>query len=349
MAISSMTSSKDLLYTLAPELRNEIYGYVFFDFGDRINISIRQTKHYLALLRTCKQYHQEAASFFYTKSVFHFSSSTIRLAHQVPLSTVLSPISDRYVHLLKRVTLYISVGDSSLSDTQASANIISVLMRVGAQFEEVCINLTLGQYLELSLTKILDDGILDSNHCIISALRSLLRSNICKKLQINIRGCYFASGVASCLFETFKNVIGLAKDREIVFRKGNERLSEDLSACERKLTGNSYHSLFQTSYLRDGDDEAGDDEANESSKSSNMGTFPEILDLNLDHDINLGMDEDEDEDEYEAVETNATSSEAEGDEIDDPNADIDFDWQAIFRQKDTIGFQNLVLFAPHLL
>jgi len=220
---------------------------------------------------------------------------------------------------------------------------MSALMRTGAQFEEVYIKLIPGRYLELSLTRIFDDGILDSNHCIVSALRSLLHSNICKKIQINIQGCYFAPGVASHLLDTFKNAIGLAQDRKLSFWKGDKKLDGDLSACEREVTGNSYHSLIRDSYLRDDDDEAGDEKSNESSKSSNAVTFAEIVDLNLGHDLNFGMDEDE------AVGAKATSPENEENETNDPNADDDFNWQALLRQGGTKGLQNLVLFAPDLL
>jgi hypothetical protein len=343
MAILLTTLFRDLIYTLAPEIRNEIYGYVFLIGDDRINTSVRNPKHFLALLRTCKQYHQEATSFFYTRYNFHFSSSAIRLAHQVPISTMLPPISDRYIHFLKRVTLSISVGDPSLTDTRTSANLISALMRTGAQFEEVCIKLTPGRYLELSLTRISDDGILDSNHCIVSALQSLFHSNICKEIQINVQGCYFAPGVASHLFDTFQNAIGIAQDRKLSFWKGDKKLDGDLSACERELTGNSYHSLIWDSYLRDDDGEAGDEKANESSKSSNAVTFAEIVDLNLDYDLDFGMDEDE------TAVTKATSLENEEYETYDPNTGDDFDWQALLRQGGTRGLQSLVLFAPELL
>jgi hypothetical protein len=258
---SQMASPRDTLYLLPPELRNNVYGELFFDEGSTVHINSRgKNQHRVAVLSTSRLYFQEAASFFYSQSHFVFERPPI----PTPDAKVLAPIADRYVRYLKRITINLHAGHTSLPKVRQAAQMIAALVDTGASFDEININIGTGLYNFMNLR--FDDSVLDRNHCITLALQQLVSSHVSKRICIGLDRVWFAPGVAA-QFES--------------------ELSTESGICERKLLGRYYHDPIVFFGTTSDSDDIGESPIPPTSPSSLLS----LMDLDSDWD---GIDSEQD-------------------------------------------------------
>ena len=155
---------KHSLLNIPPELRNQIYTYLF-DSRDCIVLSPLTHTNIpgLVLLRTCKQLHDETASFFYTVNSFQcyirksvlVQSATVASIQLPDITSLISykffqdPLAirggiffpaPRYHRYLTRLTIYfkVSIRDLAFPDPEK-----------GKWKDQICVGLDLDQHIRL--------------------------------------------------------------------------------------------------------------------------------------------------------------------------------------------------------
>lgn len=250
----------DTLFLLPPELRNNVYGELFFDEGSTVHINSReQHQHRLAVFRTSRLFFQEAASYFYSHSHFVFD----RTPTPTPGAKILSPIADRYVRYLKRITINLQAGHTSVPKVRKAAQLIAGLVDTGASFDEININIGTSLYNFMNIR--FDDSVLDSAHCITLALQRLVSSRVAKRICIDLNKAWFAPGVAA----QFENA-----------------LSTEPSVCERALVGRYFHDpivFFGTA--------SDSDDVDASCPPTSPSSLLSVMDLDSDWDVDVDIEE----------------------------------------------------------
>ncbi|KAF2250318.1 hypothetical protein BU26DRAFT_299843 [Trematosphaeria pertusa] len=220
-----MATSQDLLSRLCPELRNLVYDEVLFYETNSSTINSKLASNRLALFSTSRSLHLETASYFFANGNFNVDIPS----PATPGATILSPIADSYLRFLKHLTINIRVGDASRPEVQKTAEAITALADIGADFEEINLNIEAASYLSPLLNARFDDSILDMSHPVTASLRRILEFGACKIIRVRLDGAWFAAGVATKLQATFGPCIQFVSPDT-----GSPR---DVSHFERELRG----------------------------------------------------------------------------------------------------------------
>lgn len=278
-----MAGSEDLLYSLAAELRNHVYGELFFsNGGETIKVDCREQKG-LAILGTSRLYHHEASSYFYSRGHFVFTSALKATNY----SSILSPIPDTYVHYLKRVTLSLRTGHTSLTEVQEAANMISALTKTGAAFKEVTIEISQAEGLSSFMNARCDDSIMDIEHCMTAALEDLFQAQNSEIIRIILTKAWFGPAVATYLKSVFDTSCTTAQ-RLYFFQRSTANLVTDLSKCERELRHRLYHDPLDLTALMGIDSEA------EGDSIGSPDTLASAFDLDMDTRTQEWLEDNED-------------------------------------------------------
>lgn len=228
---------------LPPEMRNSVYRelFLFSDQREAIHVdSLRQNS--LAFFTTSHQYHDEAASFFYTNNHFAVDGDTI----STDGATLLPPIADRYVPYIKRLTLSLRSGPTDVPRVQQAADRILYLMTIGASVEEITINISASPGLGGFLNDRFDDSVMDKSHCYVDALTRLISSRVSKQIRIQLDHAWFGPSVATCLKALSDEHANSRTRPSLSFFIGSSLSPEipvtDLKKCERALRNRYFHS-----------------------------------------------------------------------------------------------------------
>jgi hypothetical protein len=286
------------LLDLPCEIRNALYEELL---GSDSNPD-RRNQNELATFSVSRQLHDESSSYFYQHNALTIDAPSTA----THTATVLPPISDRYLRYLRRLTIHALVGQSTLSCTRKVATAIAALAGIGAQFTEL--NILIQSPQSRVLNSRVDDSVMDSNHAITEAIRTVLRSNVTNTFRIQLKGAWFAPGVAQALKAEFSSQLEFVAD--------NNTLVINTSALERPLTGR-YSSTHLTE-LDLSDEDISDISSHEDSDAtpSTPSTLPSSLNSafsKLDTfsvpSFGLSFDEDEDKDHNNCVTEYTNSNE----------------------------------------
>jgi hypothetical protein len=273
------------LLDLPCEVRNTLYEELLG--GDRKR-DLRD-RNELATFAVSKQLHDEASSYFYQ----HNAVAIHAPSPATDTATILPPIADQYLRFLRRLTIHVLVGPSTVSWTRKTATTIAALAGTGAQFTEL--NILIQSPLSRILNSRVDDSIMDNNHAITVAIRTVLRSGVAKTFRIQLEGAWFAPGVAQALQAEFGS--------QLEFFAEDSTLERNTSIFERPLLGR-YSSTHLTE-LDMSDEDAADITYNDNSfsRASTPCTLPSSLNSAISSldtfsvsSFGLSFDEDEEKD-----------------------------------------------------
>jgi hypothetical protein len=232
------------------EIRNSVYEEVL---GSGRNIDFRNQDE-LVPFAVSKQVRDESASYFYQHNAVTVYAPTAATG----TATILPPITDRYLRFLRRLTVNVTVGQSTTPETRKVATAIAALAGVGAQFAEL--NIRIESSLSRVLNSRVDDSVMGSNHAITLAIRTVLRSDVAKIIRIQLEGAWFAPGVAQTLKAAFSTQLEFVADDETGGKK-----SINASKLERLLIGR-----YSNTHLPDLD--FTDQDITDMSSGSNLGS-----------------------------------------------------------------------------
>jgi hypothetical protein len=204
------------------EIRNSVYEEVLGS-GRTIDFSNQDE---LVPFAVSKQVRDESASYFYQHNAVTVYAPTAATG----TATILPPITDRYLRFLRRLTVNVTVGQSTTPETRKVATAIAALAGVGAQFAEL--NIRIESSLSRVLNSRVDDSVMGSNHAITLAIRTVLQSDVAKIIRIQLEGAWFAPGVAQTLKAAFSTQLEFVADDETGGKK-----SINASKLERLLIG----------------------------------------------------------------------------------------------------------------
>ncbi|KAH7109272.1 hypothetical protein B0J11DRAFT_415382, partial [Dendryphion nanum] len=185
------------------ELRNMVYNELFFNDGHTFKVDYSLATK-IAMLSTSRLYRMEAGSFFYSRA--HLVIPDYFSPARSSGSTILPPVTDAYVHRLKRVTLSVRSSYSRHIIARRSATLIGSLAKTGATFDEV--NIAIQRAHAVGLTRLLntrfDDSILPMAHPIVHSLIQLFKARVSKIIRIYLSSAWFSVSVAYHLEHTFR-------------------------------------------------------------------------------------------------------------------------------------------------
>jgi hypothetical protein len=273
------------LLDLPCEIRNTLYEELL---GSDRKLDPRN-RNELAAFAVSKQLHNEVSSYFYQSNAVTINAPSAA----TDTATILPPIADQYLRFLRRLTIHALVGQSTTLLTRKVATAIAALAGIGAQFTEL--NMFIQSPLSRILNSRVDDSIMDSNHAITVAIRTVLRSGVTKTFRIQLEGAWFAPGVAQALKAEFGSQLELFAD--------GTTLGSNTSTVERPLIGR-YSTTHLTELDLCGEDVAVISCSDYSdSPSSTLSTLPSSLNSafsSLDTfsvpSFGLSFEEDEDKD-----------------------------------------------------
>lgn len=238
------------IVNLPAELRNRLYAELLRGSGSSVG-----NNHPCALFSVSKQLHNETASYWYQHNVIAIDA----FSEPSAAATLLPPLPDQYLRYIRRLYVYVFTGQANTQVVKNASRLIATLATIDVQLDEV----TFVIFAKMSdlLTSRVDDSVLDTNHPITSALRQLLKSNVAKKVHIELHKAWFASGIAHSLVHRFGSKL------DFVDRNGQ---AVELTTVEKPLTGR-YSSTHLTALdLDDGDTTASLTAFSTSNESSTM-------------------------------------------------------------------------------
>ncbi|KAF9697975.1 hypothetical protein EKO04_004363 [Ascochyta lentis] len=157
----------------------------------------------LALLRTSKLIHQEAAPYFYQHNLFTIS---LPATHSEG-ATILPPIANRYLKYLRQLTICMTVGRPGSANTQETARSIAALTGIGANLD--ILNFRFSSKISTLLQSRVDDSVLHNEHPITYALRTLLTFDVAKQVRVELDNVWFATDVIRDLRSEFGERLGV--------------------------------------------------------------------------------------------------------------------------------------------
>ncbi|KAF2734418.1 hypothetical protein EJ04DRAFT_576943 [Polyplosphaeria fusca] len=350
----SANTPTDRLYTLPPELRNQIYAAVLFPSGTttiNTDTTLLPPNHF-SLLSTSHLYHREATAYFYTHARFTLSPTA-----PTPYATLLPPFPDPSIPYLRHLTLDLHTARPSHPDAQRSAALITALAtactaRRAHPFKNLVLCIRGARACTQFLNSRFDDSVMDVQHPVTSALLCALRiRGFAERVVVDLRGAWFAGEVTGVLEEAWGEGSGDGMRGRLEFMR-NGRGVRDVRGCERRLRDRFLVGLEEyldldapcSSSLSDVDEGNGeeeddnDDEDEEEEEdtpsltdASSMGFMDIDSDLDFDYEFHI-----------DAMPAEACSSVVRG--MGDVFPDGDLKSDAEMRD-----LQSLVLFAPELL
>ena len=167
---------------LPAEVRNSIYSELYV---------CRTADHDFDLLTASKLINEEAASYFYQQNAF-----TVSLPTRVATADILSPIPNKYLKYVRRLTIDVYLTPSTVM-VDDCAQRIAALSDSGATLSA----LTFRFYSTTSriLSNRVDDYVLPTEHPITLALRHILASGIAQSVRVELDNIWFAPGIATQL------------------------------------------------------------------------------------------------------------------------------------------------------
>jgi hypothetical protein len=257
------------------------------------------------------------------------------------------------VHYLKRVTIVVSTGHTSLSSVRKAAAMLAALVETGVSFEEIHIRITPPEGISAFSNNRFDDSIMDINHSIVNALECILSAKIAKTIRIELCHTWFGPDVATHLNDLFTAGLSATSLDRLLFTKGDNfaqgSVVHDSSECERAPRGAYYRTTAND--WNDFDLALNPEMAQDISSPDSDGSFESLTDLDIDSDASTFMalfspsDEDEFTSEDELEDDGMEEDEIKEDEMDEEEIDI----AQLMSETDGKTFENMVTFAPHLL
>ncbi|KAF2650561.1 hypothetical protein K491DRAFT_128645 [Lophiostoma macrostomum CBS 122681] len=336
---------EDLLARLPSELRNMVYGELFFNEDKTIHGN-RKEQNKLAIFATSRLYHHETSSFFYARSHFILEGGP---KPADGAATILPPISDRYVRYLKQVTIVVNTGHTSLPPVREAAATLTALIDAEASFEEVTIRIKPPQGIPMFSNSRFDDSIMDANHSIVGALERILSAQIAKIIRIELCHTWFGPGIATRLNDLFMSGPSTTSGKHLLFIKGDEpsqkSVIHDLSECERPGRGIYYRATinnwdnFDLTLNYDIDGRLG--------SPASDGSFESLVDLDIASDALEFLELFPSSDENDSISDDEFTPD--DDVEDDVMDEDDMDIANLISGEGNKTLENMVTFAPHLL
>ena len=251
--------SEDLLYKLPAELRNAIYGELFFAESETVDVD-RKEQNRFALFATNKLYHREASSLYYSRAHFIINGPT----RSTRRGSIIPFLSNRYVRYLTTVTFSFRTGHPGLREVKACARVIDALSRTDASFKELTLRIRSAEGIVPLMNPRCDDSIMDDGHPIIDALEGLLRAQVASKVRILLDGTWLGPDVVNYLKDIDAQSTKLKNHTTIGFFKKTRDLASfievaDLIKCERTPRGSYWNEPLDFTAASDSSNEDSDD------------------------------------------------------------------------------------------